>query len=220
MKSKRSVIQNTIIVLTVIGAAAVLALTVIFAVWTYHWVTAGSVQTGRISANREVTGKIDEKTVKEILRPAGDLVTMKDAYAVQESYEKHRELFGFHVPFSTDETFLSFSCEIGIGFDLTDMDITVDNRRSTITLSLPKPQIVYNQIDMDSVYIKTVHNSWLISTEDQELMDVMAAFQNSREQDYLADGTVFRRAESEAERILAEYLEKSAVTQDYTVRFA
>ena len=220
MKMKRSTLQNVILALTGIGAAAVISMTILIGFWAVRRLTAGSTKIDHISANQEILGKIDEKTVKEILKPAGDLVTMKDAYVVQESYEKHRELFGFHVPLSTDETFLSFSCEIGIGFDLTDMDITVDNRRSTITLTLPKPQIVYNQIDMDSVYIKTVHNSWLINTADQELMDVMAAFQNSREQDYLEDGTVFRRAESEAERILAEYLEKSAVTQDYTVRFA
>ena len=162
---------------------------------------------------------IDEKTVMEVLKPAGDLVTMKDSYAVQESYEKHREIFGFKVPLSTDETFLAFSCEIGIGFDLTEMDITVDNYRETITLSLPKPQIVYNQIDMDSVYVKTIHDSWLISTEDQELMDVMSQFQNNKEKEYLADGSVFRKAEFHAEQILAEYLSKSTVTHDYTVRF-
>ena len=138
---------------------------------------------------------------------------------MQESYEKHRELFGLRVPFSTDETFLAFSCEIGIGFDLTEMDIAVDNYRESITLALPKPQIVYNQIDMNSVYIKTIHDSWLISTEDQELMDVMAKFQNSREEEYLSDGSVYCRAEFHAERILSEYLSKSAVTQDYTVRF-
>lgn len=72
---------------------------------------------------------------------------------------------------------------------------------------------------MDSVYVKTIHNSWLITTVDQELMDIMGEFQNRKEQEYLADGSVYRRAELLAEAILSEYLTKLKATQGYTVRF-
>ena len=137
---KKEYLQKTILVLTGIGALTVLVLIVAAAVHAVRWLTAEPPQTGNISAGQAEQGVISEKTVMEILRPAGDLVTIKDAYSVQESYEKHREVFGFKVPLSSDETFLAFTCEIGIGFDLTEMDITVDNYRETITLSLPKPQ--------------------------------------------------------------------------------
>ena len=48
--------------------------------------------------------------------------------------------------------------------------------------------------------LKSVKNSWLITTEDQELIQVMADFQNQKEAEYLADGTVFRKAENHAEK--------------------
>ena len=216
---KKEYLQKVIMVLTVIGGLTVLSLAIAGVINAVRWLTAEPPQTRHISAGTADQGVISEKTVMEILRPAGDLVTVKDAYSVQESYEKHREVFGFQVPLSSDETFLAFSCEIGIGFDLTKMDITVDSYRECITLDLPEPQIVYNEIDMDSVYVKTIRNSWLISTKDQELMDVMGEFQNRKEQEYLADGSVYRRAELRAETILAEYLAKSKATQGYSIRF-
>ena len=216
---KKEYLQKTIFALTVIGALTVLVLFISGIVHAVRWITAEPPQTKHISAGQAEQGIISEKTVMEILRPAGDLVTVKDAYSVQESYEKHREVFGFQVPLSSDETFLAFTCEIGIGFDLTKMDITVDSYRECITLDLPEPVIVYNEIDMDSVYVKNVHDSWLISTEDQELMDVMGEFQNRKEQEYLADGSVFRSAKLQAQGILSEYLAKSKATAGYDVRF-
>lgn len=72
---------------------------------------------------------------------------------------------------------------------------------------------------MDSVYVKNVHDSWLITTADQELMDVMGEFQNRKEQEYLADGSVFRSAKLQAQGILSEYLAKSKATAGYDVRF-
>ena len=216
---KKEYLQKVIMVLTVIGGLTVLSLAIAGVIHAVRWLTARPQQTRNISAGTADQGVISEKTVMEVLRPGGDLVTIKDAYSVQESYEKHREVFGFQVPLSSDETFLAFTCEIGIGFDLTKMDITFDSYRACITLDLPEPVIVYNEIDMDSVYVKNVHDSWLVFTEDQELMDVMGEFQNRKEQEYLADGSVFRNAKLQAQGILSEYLAKSKAIAGYDVRF-
>ena len=212
---KRNVIQKAIMVLTVIGTLTVLSLT------GYGVFSIIKHSTAKDDAGIEVKPtevyQITETDVMEIIQPAADLITMKDSYMVHESYEKHRELLGFAVPFTSDETFLAFSCEIGVGFDLEEVDVNIDRRRERITLTLPDAEVKYNEIDMDHAYLKNVKNSWLITTEDQELIQVMADFQNQKEAEYLADGTVFRKAENHAEDILEELLKASDVTGEYDI---
>lgn len=214
---KRNLIQKAIMILTVIGTFTVLSLTG-YGVFSIIKPLAAKDDAG-IEVKPTEVYQITETDVMEIIQPAADLITMKDSYMVHEAYEKHRELFGFAVPFTSDETFLAFSCEIGIGFDLEEVDVNIDNRRERITVTLPDAEVKYNEIDMDHAYLKTIKNSWLITTEDQELIQVMADFQNQKETEYLADGTVFRKAENHAEDILEELLKASDVTGEYDIRF-
>lgn len=214
---KRNLIQKAIMVLTVIGTFTVLSLTG-YGVFSLIKPLAAKDDAG-IEVKPTEVYQITETDVMEIIQPAADLITMKDSYMVHEAYEKHRELLGFAVPFTSDETFLAFSCEIGIGFDLEEVDVNIDRRRERITLTLPDAEVKYNEIDMDHAYLKNVKNSWLITTEDQELIQVMADFQNQKEAEYLADGKIFRNAENHAEDILEELLKASDITGEYDIRF-
>ena len=214
---KRNLIQKAIMILTAIGILTVISFSGygVFSIITH---SAPKENTG-IEVKPTEVYQITETDVMEIIQPAADLITMKDSYMVHESYEKHRELLGLAVPFTSDETFLAFRCEIGIGFDLEEADVNIDHRRERITLTLPDAEVKYNEIDMDHAYLKSVKNSWLITTEDQELIQVMADFQNQKEAEYLADGKVFRKAENHAEDILEDLLKASDVTGEYDIRF-
>ena len=70
---------------------------------------------------------------------------------------------------------------------------------------------------MGNAYLISVMDSWLIPTENTELMQVMADFQTQKESEYLADGTVFQKVENHAEDILKGLLKASDVTEEYDI---
>lgn len=214
---KRNMIQKAICLTSAIGVMAIIALLI------------GGIVLGVKSLSKKDNAELkQEPTVQKILSvldvrdyllPASELVTMKDSFSVTESYEKSHQLFGHKVPLTTDETFLSFTCTIGIGFDLSDTEISVDNDKHRVEITLSEPCVVYNEIDPDSVYIKSVKNSIFTKTEAEDVLEVEALFQQNAVDEHLADGSVYREATYHAQDVLFDVLDSAGVTDEYTVQF-
>ena len=67
--------------------------------------------------------KIDKQTVKEMVAPAGELVTYKYFYTDAGTYEKSQKFSDtdITIPFTTDKTIYTYSGTISAGIDMEEV---------------------------------------------------------------------------------------------------
>ncbi len=157
--------------------------------------------------------------VEEIIRPASDLITTRYYYTDADIFEDFKQLLGVQLPFTTNRTVFTYEGVVGLGFDLSAVGIGVDGDRKQITLTIPKLQIVSNEIDPDSFRYYEVTNSVFNQTEMGDITELIAVLRDKTAERVMQDQDLLKQAENNAEQILLGFLRSSALTQAYTVEF-
>ncbi len=163
--------------------------------------------------------KVNTAEIKRIISDASDLVTVKDTYIVNESFEKNA--FGnVELPFGigVEKVTVMFTSEYGLGVDVSQVVVDVNDTAKTVTLVLPEPKIVYDKIDLENAVLVNNKDSVFVKDTNAETIAAMAKFQTEKEKEILADKELMYRATSNAENVLTDLLEQSGALNGYDLR--
>lgn len=163
---------------------------------------------------------VDVATLREVVAPAAELTAYKYYYTDVDTYEKSQKFWKFKVPFTTDKSVFSYSGEIGAGIDLDDADFTVDNTGKSVTVTLPKPDILYHELDEKSFQVYDIKNSVFVSTGIGEYADMIAALKARQEQKLNDNAEFWKSVKANTETVLRGVITASGQLDEYTVSFA
>lgn len=164
---------------------------------------------------------VDKETVKEVIAPAGELISYKYFYTDAGSYKKSQVITDtdFVIPFTTDETVYTFSGTIGAGIDLEDIDYTVDNDRKVITVYLPEPKVLSNEIDTDSFQTYDVKKSIFTSSSLQDYTQFIGELKKSEEDKLNSNREFWNQLKKNTEKTISGLMSANEQLEEYVVKF-
>lgn len=170
-------------------------------------------------------GVVDEKsfldahTVEEILKPAGDLVTQRYFYSDVDTFENHKEVFGAKLPLTTDKIIFSYSGVISAGITLKDVKFDVNNLERKITVQLPPPRIVSNEIDEETFTTYEIKNSIFTETKLKEYSELIGGLKQDKAEQLIRDEEFMNSVRDEAKKVITGFLQASGLADDYKILF-
>ena len=177
--------------------------------------------TGNEPENKTVETEeiINSITLKEILEPASELISLKYKYTDADIYERSKFAGNVKIPFTTDKVVFTYSGIISAGFDLSEVDYNINSTTKTITIDLPEPKILSHEIDESGFKFFDVKSSVFTETKLEDYTAMMAELKTKKEADLSDDSEFFDSVIDNAQTVVGNFLTLSDKTKDYTVKF-
>ena len=163
-------------------------------------------------------GVVTMQTVKKILYPASDLVSGRYYYKNAVSDEDPISLGKTALPGTTNK--YVFTCEgtISAGYDLSKINVDIDNENKVITVKMPRMKIISSEVDHGS--FKEIHqNKSIFNSNDvkrnNEVMDKLGKAMKKKAKE---DPKFIKMTEESASSTIKVLLNTSSVTKDYEVK--
>ena len=163
--------------------------------------------------------ELDTIVLKEILKPASELVSLKYCYTDADVYEKNKNVsvFGYDATIGTDKTVFTYDGVINAGIDISEVNYIIDNNSRTITIDIPEPEIFSHEINENSFKFFDVKNSVFIETNLEDYTSLVSDLKKKKEDYLLNDGEFMDSVKENSERVIADFLTVSENTKDYKV---
>lgn len=162
----------------------------------------------------EVTKRVvTTKEVKAKLVEIGQLATYSGEYAISKSAEEMRN-WGIDIWGTKNEISVKCSGIVKVGYDISDLAITVDNKNQKISIVLPQPAILDNYVIWDSVEC-TESNNPLNPIEFSQYQDLIQEIEDEGLEKVEGKG-IYKAAETNLKLIIVNFL---AEFDEYTVEF-
>ena len=94
---------------------------------------------------------LTDTIVMEKLQEIGQLVTYSYEYSNVREIKDSRQIFGWNIPGTTHTIQLKYNGVIKVGYEVSDIKVSVDNDTKTIFVDLPEVKVTDNYIDMDNL---------------------------------------------------------------------
>lgn len=157
--------------------------------------------------------------VEEILKPASELITVKYNYTDADVFENYKQIRGWKIPGTTNKTIFTYDGVISVGVDFAQISVQVDNAAKTITITLPEPSVIANEINASSFQYYDVSNSVFNQTEMDDVTELVKVLKEKKAEKTLANQEVLQQATENAKTVLKSFLSASDLTKDYLIVF-
>ena len=87
----------------------------------------------------------------EKLQSMGQLVTYEFLYENVREIKDSHTVFGWNIPGTTHTIRLKYNGTIKVGYEVSEIQVSVDNGSKTIYVTLPDPKVTDNYIYMDNL---------------------------------------------------------------------
>ena len=162
---------------------------------------------------------ITELAVRESLKNAKELTTLKYLYRSADIYENSKELIGVKLPFTTDMFVFAYDGVINVGIDLDEVDIDVDNDDKEIKIELPEPKILSHEIDEKNFEVRDAKNSILNDTSFKDYTNIITQQKEKMEERLMSNEEYLDNVTENAQDIFEELIKTFINTEGYTIRF-
>ena len=160
----------------------------------------------RIVTKDEVEGKL-----KEI----EELATYSEEYKVSKSVDQSRYLLDeYRIPGTKNTIDITCSGIVKVGYDIKSIDLEVDDKSMTISITLPDAAVLDNYVIWDTVVCKEANN-FLNPIDFSQYQMVVSEIEDEGLKKAEDDG-IYDAAKTNAEDIIRNFL---ACFSDYTVVF-
>lgn len=170
-----------------------------------------------ITANgliREASSESD--TVEIGFEDIGKLVTQSAYCKEVNTTDSAKSLFGFTLPLTQSTYIYSYGVEIQAGYDFSAITWSLED--TTIKVTLPEPEVINCEIDLDSFQIyyekESVFNDISLEENNEALQQLKASAQESA----IADG-LMDNARTNAETILTAFFGNVYDLDEYELDF-
>lgn len=168
---------------------------------------------------------IDETTVvsvwnvSEILKPASELITLKYHYTDADVFENYKQIVGLKIPMTTNKTVFTYDGVVSLGYDFSRIGIRVNNDAKEITVSLPKPTIIANEIDAASFQYYDVVNSVFNPTSMGDVTELVSELKAKKAEKVMQSESILKQTNDNARSVITSFLNASELTHGFTVVF-
>lgn len=172
MQNKQTKIRRSAwfyVMISVITVTAIIGATVAAMSFNFH---TKATETAKV--------KITDIYISEKLEEISELTTYTFEYTNRKEITNTRELWGWEIPFTTNEVAITYNGRIKAGYEMDSIQIKADDDAQKIYVNLPQAEIFDNYIDLDSLEIEEKNNifnpvhvdyatSYFQDIEDEEL---------------------------------------------------
>ena len=163
-------------------------------------------------------GVVTMQTVKKVLYPASDLVSGRYYYKNAVSDEDPVSIGKNVLPGTTNKYVFTYEGTISAGYDLSKINVDVDNAKKIITVKMPKMKIISSEVDHGS--FKQIHqNKSIFNNNDVERNnEVMDKLGKAMKKKAKADPKFIKMTEESASSTIKVLLNTSSETKYYEVK--
>jgi len=166
---------------------------------------------------------IDVNELERKIEAASDLTVTKVRYAGFEVANNEKSLAtplgNLTLPFTANSTLIAYKGTIGLGFDVKDVKVVVDEDSKTITVTLPPVRILYDDFDNAATQSYKITNS-VFNPVDFELSNSFIQHAKEVEEDLvMKDASTLQEARDNAQAVIAGIIGSWDLAADYTVVF-
>lgn len=157
-------------------------------------------------------------TVDLSMNNIGELATQVAYYTNVQVIENDKKLFGFAVPLTKSKYVFSYDGILKAGVDFAEIDVSVDELTRTISVKMPKPRIVSNEIDPDSLQIYDESRSVFTPLKIEDVNDSFEALRQEAEE-RARSHHILENAKENAEVLVTNFIANVYDPAQYTVVF-
>lgn len=169
-----------------------------------------------ISVNAQET--VTVATVEKVVKAAKELISYKYSYTDIGEYEKNKKLFKtIKIPFTTDKTLYVYKGKINLGVKLDEIDISVDQDKKVINVTIPEVEIISNEVDNESFQFYDVKNSIFTKTDLGDFAELSETLQENQAKKVLNDDELMKEAKSSVENSIRDLLYAFTVESGYSI---
>ena len=154
--------------------------------------------------------------VKRHMSPIGELATYEQTYEGHEKMEDYVEAFGkWNVPFTKHTIDIQYDGVLKVGYEMKDIDVSVDTDEKVINVVLPEVQVLDNYVD---TYSTVDDNNVFNPIESDEAQNYLDSVVEPKELKEAEEAGIYQKAEENAKELIKNelcYFEKFG----YTVKF-
>lgn len=179
-----------------------------------------STQTATTIAEKEKKDKVyisvSTETIQDGLANMGVLMTQEYYFTQLERYTKEKTFLKF---ITTSSEFLySYDGYVMAGVDFEKIRIEKDEDQKTITISMPKSEIIAVAIDKDTFKIYSEKESLWNPLKLEDYNISLVEFENAAKEKALAGG-ILERSDEQARNLVREFIISLPNTSEYTIEF-
>lgn len=163
-------------------------------------------------------GVVTMQTVKKILYPASDLVSGKYFYKNAVSDEDPISIGKNNLPGTTNKYVFTYEGTINAGYDLSKIDVDVDDDNKIITVKMPKMKIISSEVDDNSFKVVYKTKSAFNNNDVERNADVRAKCNKAMVKKAKSDVRFIKMTQSSARNTIKAFIKAASVTKDYTVK--
>ena len=160
----------------------------------------------------------ESKTVDYSFRNIGELATQVGYYTNVQVISNSREVFGLTVPFTQSNYIYSYDGVIKVGFDFEQIEVVTDDTLKTVTVRLPEPIVISNDIDEDSLQVYNESKNVFTPLKLSQINASQSTMKEEALQTAINNG-IFETARNNAELLIGSFLSSSFNLQEYTILF-
>ena len=162
---------------------------------------------------------LDVQGVSEVLSPIKEALSMKYHYSDTDTYEYYSEWGGFRLPFTTESAKYSYQGVITVGIDPAKIEAAVNNMFDQITIKMPKPEILLNELDEDSIQFYDVHTPLFGGSGMTDYRGIVTKMKKKHSEIVMKDTAFLKEVADHAENAVREYLMQNEKTSRFKVEF-
>ena len=147
MQTKRKRGAGFYVMISVISVFAIIAAAVVVVSVNFH---------SKATETRKI--EITDVYISEKLKEISELTTYSFEYTNQKQITNTKELWGWELPFTTNEVNITYQGRIKAGYDVNEIKIKADNEAQKIYVALPEAKVFDNYIDLDNLEIEEKNN--------------------------------------------------------------
>lgn len=175
---------------------------------------AGSFIMGAVLTHQESEPVITADLLGQQLRDIQELSTVEYHYTNMGRFENQKDFYGWKVPFTTKSFIVAYDGVIKAGVDLSQMEVTVQDK--TITVTLPEGKILSHEIDENSLEVfdesKNIFNP--IRIEDYT---GFTADQRASMEERATEEGLLTAASERARTLVEQFIAALPNAQEYTI---
>lgn len=162
--------------------------------------------------------ELRQETLEELFEKASKLISMEYSYTNASEISDYRELFS-KVKFAEETYVFTYDGKIQAGIDLSKIKYDkIDNDKKTVHITLPPPEILSHELDMESFKFYGVKQSLLGSISLEEYTSSLGKLKKAQEDKLENKQEFYHQVSQNAKLVLETLFANAEITNEYTLK--
>ena len=163
--------------------------------------------------------KFTSRTIDFGLKNIGELATQAGYYTNINTITKpDRTIVGVSIPGTSSKAIMTYQGVIRAGLDFDKIAMNIDSVKKVVSLEMPAPRILSNEIDLDSCEVYDEQNSIFNKIDTMNFNDSLKVMKENAEIQ-AKENNILENAKANAEVLIKSMFDSAPHTNGYTLEF-